>query len=161
MAQQIDIDDLRNKSAAEIVVFAREEYGVELTGNKNTLLAQLKKIMAKEQDQEAAEEVLSKDVVLENIKQAAVGRSVPQTKLVLNKGTGMVFLNHKGLTGNNNLIPYRGKPVMVSGEGRNAIMDPTYAKHLFPDCELLSAPKEYLPDPEEVIQAEDVPETEE
>lgn len=148
MGTQIDIDELRTKTAAEIVQIARDTFGVELQGNKVQLISKINKLINSQADQQAAEEVLTKDVVLQNIKEGLVSRSVPATKLVTHKVTGMVFINNKGLATNNNLIPYKGRPVVVVTEkGQSSVMAEEYAKVLFPDAEIKDAPERYLDKP--------------
>lgn len=134
---QLNIDELRTKTAAEIVVIARETFnGVELQGNKAQLLAQIKRLSDAAQQEAADEAPLTKDVVLEHLRQGAVSKATPSTKLVLNKATGMVFRNHEGLHPNPNLVPYAKTPVIVIHKGKQAVMDPMYAKELFPAGEV-------------------------
>lgn len=133
MARQLNIDELRTKTAAEIVVIARETFGVEIQGNKAQLLSKLKGLIDEQADTTAKDDVLTRDVVLENIRQGLVSSSAPATRLVYNKATGMVFRNHEGLASNPNLAPYTGKPVLVIHKGKQAVMHPVYARELFPD----------------------------
>lgn len=154
----IDIDELRTKTAAEIVEIARDTFGVELQGNKVQLISKINKLINSQEDQQAKEEILTKDVVLQNIKEGLVSRTVPATKLVVNKATGMVFLFNKGLETNSNLIPYKGTPVtVVTDKGINAVMAPEYASVLYPGAEIKPAPDRYLPD--EVLAARKAEET--
>lgn len=133
MSQQLNVDELRTKTAAEIVVIAREAFGEELTGNKAQLLAKIRRLSEAQDEQVAEDATLTRDVVLENLREGAVSKVVPSTKLVLNKATGMVFRNHKGLRTNPNLVPYTKTPVLVIHKGKQAVMDPMYAKEIFPE----------------------------
>jgi len=131
MAVTVNIDELRTKTAAEIVVFARETFGKDITGNKAQLIAQIKKIMEEQADQQASEGVLTREVVLENIRQGLVTKDAPATPLVYNKATGMVFRNHAGLHSNPNLVAFKGDPVLVIHKGKQAVMHPAYVRELF------------------------------
>lgn len=148
MAPELDIDDLRSMDAAAIQQHAREVYNVELVGNKPKLLKDIEKLM-KARDGEANEEAfLSKDVVLENIQQGLLGVSTPSSKLLLNKFTGMVFLNSPALARSKSgkLVEYFGKPVLVNGRNIMAseYVDQLAKAGMLKVTTIDDAPAEYL-----------------
>lgn len=148
MANFLDIDDLRALDAAQIQQAAREAFGVELTGNKPKLLKEMERLINEHNGEDRESAVLSKDVVLENIQQGLLGIAAPQSKLLLNKGTGMVFLNTPALARSKSgkLVEYTGKPVLVNGR---SIMASEYVSELekhgmLQVMSIDEAPKQYL-----------------
>jgi hypothetical protein len=146
---KINIEDARVMDPAGIQQLARDLFGVELTGTKPKMLKELEALDNSQEGDAAAEAILTKDVVLENINQGLMGIQGPTSKLVINKHTGMVFINNPTLreaAKDGKIVAYNGKPVLVNGK---SVMAKEYVdelvKHNMINVETITdPPKEYL-----------------